>query len=69
MPSRSKKAEQIIEGSPVILGRNGKWFEHVLKAQRIGSSELVSALRESDCKLGDMACAILEAKRGDRHLE
>lgn len=59
--SRSKKAEQIIEGSAVIVGRNGKWFEDVLKAQRIGNSELVSALRESNCELEDMACAILEA--------
>ncbi|HBT34313.1 MAG TPA: hypothetical protein DEB15_16580 [Pusillimonas sp.] len=59
--SRSKKAEQIIEGSPVIIGRNGRWNERVLKAQRIGSNELASALRESDCKLEDMACAVLEA--------
>ena len=43
--SRSKKAEQIIEGSPVIIGRNGRWNERVLKAQRIGSNELASALR------------------------
>lgn len=59
--SRSKKAEQLIEGSPVIIGRNGKWLEDVLKAQRIGRSELESALRESDCTLDHMAYAILEA--------
>lgn len=59
--SRSRKAEQMIEGSAVIVGRNGQWFGDVLKAQRIGNSELESALRESNCKLEDMACAILEA--------
>lgn len=59
--SRSQTAERIIEGSPVLLGRDGKWFEQVLKAQRIGNSELQSALHESDCRLEDMEYAILEA--------
>lgn len=59
--SRSKKAERIIEGSPVLLGRDGKWFKDVAEAQRIGNSELESSLRESDCELKDMAYAILEA--------
>ncbi|HUH59989.1 MAG TPA: YetF domain-containing protein [Candidimonas sp.] len=59
--SRSTKAERLLEGSPVLLGRDGKWYENVLKAQRVGQSELESALREADCKLEDMAYAVLEA--------
>ena len=59
--SRSTKAERFLEGSPVLLGRDGQWYGDVLKAQRLGQSELESALREADCKLENMAYAILEA--------
>ncbi|PLC54302.1 hypothetical protein CR155_09350 [Pollutimonas nitritireducens] len=59
--SRSLKVERLLEGSPVLLGRKGRWFESVIKAQRIGNSELESALREADCKLEDMEYAVLEA--------
>jgi len=59
--SRSLKVERMLEGSPVLLGRKGRWFESVIKAQRIGNSELESALREADCELEDMEYAVLEA--------
>jgi uncharacterized membrane protein YcaP (DUF421 family) len=59
--SRSRKVEEITEGTPVLVGRDGKLFEDVLKRERVGIGELEKALREHDCELSDMRCAFLES--------
>ncbi|HLU79844.1 MAG TPA: hypothetical protein VKZ52_09795, partial [Burkholderiaceae bacterium] len=38
--SRSVKLENILEGEEVLLGRNGRLFEKVLKHHRIGKNEI-----------------------------
>ncbi|MBK8793491.1 MAG: DUF421 domain-containing protein [Holophaga sp.] len=43
---RSKKAESLLEGVPVILIHNGKVMEPVLKTEHITRHELLSALRQ-----------------------
>jgi uncharacterized membrane protein YcaP (DUF421 family) len=59
--SRSGKADAIIEGSPVLVGRDGVIYEDVLKRQRVPRSDLEKALRGADCDIEDMRMAILEA--------
>lgn len=60
LSSRSVRIEQMTEGSPVLVGRDGKIFHDVLKRERVGLGELERALREADCDLGEMHCAFLE---------
>jgi uncharacterized membrane protein YcaP (DUF421 family) len=58
--SRSRKMEELLDGSAVLLGRDGKVFKDVLKRHRLADSDIEQALRENDCKLDDMRCAFLE---------
>lgn len=58
---RSKKAENLIEGQPQILIRNGKVFQKVMERARITEDELMSSLRESGFfNIEDVRTAILE---------
>ena len=57
----SRKLADILDGTPVLLGRDGKIFKDVLKRCRLAESEVESALREADCKLEDMKYLFLEA--------
>jgi uncharacterized membrane protein YcaP (DUF421 family) len=59
--AHSKKADALIEGQPVIVGRDGVIYEEVLKKQRVPVADMEQALRESDCLIEDMRLAILEA--------
>lgn len=59
--SRSKRMERWLEGSPVLIGRNGSWFTQVMRRHRIGLADVKKALREADCSLADMKLAILES--------
>ena len=59
--TRSERLESMIEGSAVLLGRDGKVFEQVIKKHRVGRGEVDRALRENDCELANMGCLYLEA--------
>lgn len=59
--SRSQKADAVLQGSPVLVGRDGVIYEEVLKRQRVPRSDLEKALRGADCDIEDMRMAILEA--------
>lgn len=59
--SRSKKADAAIQGSPVLVGRDGVIYDEVLKRQRVPRSDVEKALRGADCDIEDMRMAILEA--------
>lgn len=61
LTSRSKKADAMLQGSPVLVGRDGVIYDEVLKRQRVPRSDLEKALRAADCALEDMHMAILEA--------
>ena len=61
LTSRSKKIERLIEGSPVLIGRDGVFFENVMKGCRLSQSDIEEALREADCPRPEMKCAFLEA--------
>ena len=59
--SRSGKADAVLQGNPVLIGRDGVVYDDVLKSQRVPRSDLDKALRGADCNLEDMRMAILEA--------
>ncbi|MES2978385.1 MAG: YetF domain-containing protein [Pseudomonadota bacterium] len=59
--SRSPRIERMIEGAPVLLGRNGQVYEHALRAHRVGRADVERALRSADCALQDMRCVFLES--------
>jgi uncharacterized membrane protein YcaP (DUF421 family) len=59
--SRSEKLSELLDGSAVLLGRDGKFFDKVVKQCRLAQSDLDEALREHDCSLAEMKCAFLEA--------
>ena len=61
LTSRSRKLEELIEGSPVLIGRDGIFFEKVMKRCRLSESDVEEALREADCPRHKMKCAFLEA--------
>ena len=59
--SHSAKLQTLMEGEPVLIGKDGRLFDRVLKQQHVPPSDVRQALREADCELGDMQCAFLEA--------
>jgi len=61
LSSHSRKMSDLLDGTAVLLGRNGRIFENVLKKCRLSQEEIDEALREADCTLDEMACAFLEA--------
>ena len=61
LSSHSRKASDVLDGTPVLLGRDGKIFFDVLKKCRLAQGEVEQALREADCPLEKMQCTFLEA--------
>lgn len=58
--SRNQQLENIIEGQEVLLGRNGRLFDDVMKRHRIGRNEIEQVLHATDMKLEEMEMLILE---------
>lgn len=61
LSSHSKQMSDLLDGSPVLLGRDGKLFDKVLKQCRLSDTEVNEALHEADCKLEEMEYVFLEA--------
>jgi uncharacterized membrane protein YcaP (DUF421 family) len=61
LSSRFAAVEKVVDGEPVLIGRNGHFFDQTVKRHRLSQEDLDSALREHDCKLKDMKAAMLEA--------
>lgn len=59
--ARSRKAANLVEGTAVLLGRDGKIFMDALRRNHIAESELEQSLREADCPRDKMKYAFLEA--------
>lgn len=58
--SRSKGAQALFDGRPVLIGRAGAIYTEVLKAHRVPLADVHQALREADCEDKDMQMAVLE---------
>ncbi|EEF23852.1 conserved hypothetical protein [Ricinus communis] len=59
--SHNRKLATIIDGESVLLGRDGRIYEDVLKQNRIAISDVNQALHEADVELADARCIFLEA--------
>ena len=59
--ANSKKIADLVDGTAVLLGREGRIFDDVRKASRVSEHDIAQALREADCALEDMQCIFLEA--------
>ena len=59
--ARSPKVEAMIEGSPVLLARDGKVYKEVLRRELISRADFDRALREAGCiAIDDIQSAVLE---------
>ena len=59
--SRSARVDSVLQGDPVLVGRDGVIYKDVLRRQRVAEADMDKALRSADCALEDMRMAILEA--------
>lgn len=62
--TRNRRLEAAIDGSPVLLGRDGQLYDAVLRKHRVGHGEMEKVLRENDCELHEMQAAVLETDGG-----
>lgn len=60
LTSRSKKMAQLFDGHPVLIGRDGEFFDDVMKRYRLAPADIEEALRESDVPRNEMKFAFLE---------
>lgn len=59
--THSAKAEALIEGSPVLLARDGEVYRQILRKELISGADFDKALREAGCvDIGDIRLAVLE---------
>jgi uncharacterized membrane protein YcaP (DUF421 family) len=61
LSSRSEKAANVLDGSPVLLARDGQLYDAALKHCKLSRGEFEQALREHDCSQAEVATAFLEA--------
>jgi len=59
--ARSQRVEKLLQGEPILIGRDGTAFKDRLQANHLSMADFEEALREADCRLQDMRCAFLEA--------
>lgn len=59
--SRSQKADSVLQGDPVLVGRDGQIYKDVLKRERVPEADVEKALRAADCDIEEMRMAVLEA--------
>lgn len=62
--ARSVRGQTLVEGAPVLVGRDGQIFDRTLQQNHVPRLDVERALREADCDLKDMKCAFLEADGG-----
>lgn len=59
--ARSKRMSVVLDGTAVLIGRDGQFFDKIVKRCRITEADLEQALRVADCARHEMRCAFLEA--------
>lgn len=61
LTSRNRRVERLVEGEPVVLARDGKVFEHVLRRELVSSEDFAEALRSNQIEdIGEVHLALLE---------
>jgi len=61
LTSRSARAERLVEGAPVVIARDGKLFEKVLRREMISSRDFEESLRMNNVEdVSEVELALLE---------
>ena len=62
LSSRSRRLDQLLEGSPVLLVRNGTMYEKALRRANLTRGELKESMRKRGCiRIEDVRLAVLES--------
>lgn len=61
LASRFRKMDELLQGKPVLVGRDGTIYKDVLARERVPVTDVEEALRENDCAIENMRMAVLEA--------
>ncbi len=59
--SRNRRIADVVDGTAVLIGRDGQLFLKKLKQSRISEADVEQALREADCELEETRCIFLES--------
>jgi uncharacterized membrane protein YcaP (DUF421 family) len=62
--ARSGPLQNLAEGTPVLIGREGRVYTEALRKHHVPMLDMERALREADCDLKEMKYAFLEADGG-----
>jgi uncharacterized membrane protein YcaP (DUF421 family) len=60
LTARVRGIASLIDGEPVLLGRDGKLFHAAIRRQHIPLGDVEQALRQNDTQLADMKLLMLE---------
>ena len=61
LSTRSRRVETLVEGEPILIARDGKVLDSVLKRELVTPADLDAAMRQQGClSIDDVALAVLE---------
>lgn len=61
LATRSRRVERLVEGEPVLIARDGRLLDSVLRRELITSSDFDAAMRQQGCSgIEDVELALLE---------
>ncbi|WP_315385293.1 YetF domain-containing protein [uncultured Stenotrophomonas sp.] len=61
LSTRSRRVERLVEGEPVLIARDGKVLESVLRRELVTLQDLHAAMRQQGCThIDDVSMALLE---------
>jgi uncharacterized membrane protein YcaP (DUF421 family) len=61
LTTRSRRIESVVEGEPVLIARDGKLLDSVLRRELVTPADVDAALRQQGClQITDVALAVLE---------
>ena len=61
LASRSRRMERLVEGEPVLVARDGKLLESVLRRELLTRADFDAALRQQGCRsIDEVELALLE---------
>ncbi|WP_313703270.1 YetF domain-containing protein [Massilia sp.] len=61
LSANSRAMAKVLDGSAVLIGRDGQFFDKIVRRCHITEADLEQALRAADCARQDMQTAFLEA--------
>ncbi|MFC3458884.1 MULTISPECIES: DUF421 domain-containing protein [Massilia] len=61
LSANSRGMAKVLDGTAVLIGRDGQFFDKIVRRCHITEADLEQALRAADCPRHDMQTAFLEA--------